>query len=77
VSFFPQLVAGPIVRARDFIPQIRKPLFVSQEVERRIIENTFYKVDTDIIGDDCFLKQTGENQEDSPEATEKENSVSI
>lgn len=29
VSFFPQLVAGPIVRARDFVPQIRKPLFVS------------------------------------------------
>ena len=28
VSFFPQLVAGPIVRARDFIPQIRKPLYV-------------------------------------------------
>ena len=25
VSFFPQLVAGPIVRARDFIPQIRQP----------------------------------------------------
>lgn len=32
VSFFPQLVAGPIVRARDFIPQIRKPLWVSQEM---------------------------------------------
>ena len=32
LSFFPQLVAGPIVRARDFIPQIRKPLFVSQEM---------------------------------------------
>ncbi len=32
VSFFPQLVAGPIVRARDFLPQIRKPLFVSQEM---------------------------------------------
>lgn len=30
VSFFPQLVAGPIVRARDFIPQIRRPLFVSR-----------------------------------------------
>lgn len=29
VSFFPQLVAGPIVRARDFIPQIRQPLRVS------------------------------------------------
>lgn len=32
VSFFPQLVAGPIVRAKDFIPQIRRPLFVSQEM---------------------------------------------
>lgn len=29
VSFFPQLVAGPIVRARDFLPQIRRPLYVS------------------------------------------------
>lgn len=32
VSFFPQLVAGPIVRARDFIPQIRKPLTVTREM---------------------------------------------
>lgn len=32
VSFFPQLVAGPIVRARDFLPQIRKPLMVTQEM---------------------------------------------
>ncbi|MCM1313283.1 MAG: MBOAT family protein [Bacteroides sp.] len=32
VSFFPQLVAGPIVRARDFIPQIRRPLVVSREM---------------------------------------------
>lgn len=29
VSFFPQLVAGPIVRANDFIPQIRRKLVVS------------------------------------------------
>ena len=29
VSFFPQLVAGPIVRAKDFIPQIRRPLCVT------------------------------------------------
>ncbi|HTF80247.1 MAG TPA: MBOAT family O-acyltransferase, partial [Cytophagales bacterium] len=29
ISFFPQLVAGPIVRAKDFIPQIRKPNVVS------------------------------------------------
>ena len=32
VSFFPQLVAGPIVRASDFIPQIRRPLYVSREM---------------------------------------------
>lgn len=30
VSFFPQLVAGPIVRAADFLPQIHKPTFVTQ-----------------------------------------------
>lgn len=31
VSFFPQLVAGPIVRARDFIPQIRRnPIVISR-----------------------------------------------
>lgn len=29
VSFFPQLVAGPIVRAKDFIPQIRRPLSIT------------------------------------------------
>ena len=33
VSFFPQLVAGPIVRARDFIPQIRRPLSVTSEMK--------------------------------------------
>lgn len=32
VSFFPQLVAGPIVRASDFLPQISKPSFVSAEM---------------------------------------------
>lgn len=30
ISFFPQLVAGPIVRARDFIPQIHRKVFVSK-----------------------------------------------
>ncbi|MGL5785512.1 MAG: MBOAT family O-acyltransferase [Bacteroidales bacterium] len=29
ISFFPQLVAGPIVRAKDFIPQIHKPVHVT------------------------------------------------
>ncbi len=31
VSFFPQLVAGPIVRAKDFIPQIYRPIRVTQQ----------------------------------------------
>ncbi len=30
VSFFPQLVAGPIVRAADFIPQLYKPYSLSK-----------------------------------------------
>lgn len=29
VSFFPQLVAGPIVRAADFLPQIKRPYYLS------------------------------------------------
>lgn len=32
ISFFPPLVAGPIVRARDFISQIRQPLVVTSEM---------------------------------------------
>lgn len=32
VSFFPQLVAGPIVRASDFLPQIYKPTIVTDEM---------------------------------------------
>jgi len=32
VSFFPTLLAGPILRARDFLPQVRKPLNVSREM---------------------------------------------
>ncbi|GGX20637.1 MBOAT family O-acyltransferase [Aquimarina muelleri] len=31
VSFFPQLVAGPIVRASDFVPQIRKEISITKE----------------------------------------------
>lgn len=32
VTFFPQLVAGPIIRAYDFAPQIYKPVHVSKEM---------------------------------------------
>ena len=31
VTFFPQLVMGPIVRARDFIPQIQEPFSLNKE----------------------------------------------
>lgn len=41
VSFFPQLVAGPIVRARDFVPQIRKPLRITN---RMFAEGIFFIV---------------------------------
>lgn len=32
VSFFPQLVAGPIVRASEFIPQLYRPYVLTKEV---------------------------------------------
>jgi alginate O-acetyltransferase complex protein AlgI len=35
VSFFPQLVAGPIVRATDFAPQIRKPIVITNDMFAR------------------------------------------
>lgn len=37
VSFFPQLVAGPIVRAADFLPQIYKPTIVTKEMFGRAV----------------------------------------
>lgn len=47
-TFFPPLIAGPIVRARDFIPQIHRPLFVSPEMMNRgvflIMSGLFKKV---------------------------------
>lgn len=47
VTFFPQLVAGPIVRAAEFIPQIRKEIHVSNEALARamflIISGLFKK----------------------------------
>lgn len=32
VSFFPQLVAGPIVRAADFLPQLNRPTLVTKDM---------------------------------------------
>ena len=32
VSFFPTLLAGPILRARDFLPQVHKPVVVTRQM---------------------------------------------
>ena len=45
MTFFPHLVAGPIVRAKDFIPQIKNPIFVNSEV----IKNAFLRIMTGLI----------------------------
>ena len=37
VSFFPPLVAGPIVRAKDFLSQLHKPLHVDKEMFGRAV----------------------------------------
>lgn len=37
VSFFPQLVAGPIVRASDFLPQVNKPYQLNRDDYSRAI----------------------------------------
>jgi alginate O-acetyltransferase complex protein AlgI len=37
VSFFPQLVAGPIVRAKDFLPQLREKIQNSHSTKLRLI----------------------------------------
>ncbi len=56
LSFFPKLVMGPIVRASDFIPQIRKPLHVTSEDISRglylILGGLFKKV---IISDYIYV----------------------
>lgn len=47
ISFFPQLVAGPIVKAHDFIPQINKKYFTKIDWEycfRAIITGYFLKM---------------------------------
>ncbi|WP_171036971.1 MBOAT family protein [Maribacter algarum] len=40
ISFFPQLVAGPIVRARDFIPQLKKNTFFT-DINFQLAANYF------------------------------------
>jgi len=42
MTFFPHLVAGPIVRARDFIPQINNPLVV----DRNLLYESLFRIMT-------------------------------
>jgi D-alanyl-lipoteichoic acid acyltransferase DltB (MBOAT superfamily) len=37
MTFFPHLVAGPIVRAKDFLPQIKNPLIINATVYKESI----------------------------------------
>ena len=39
VAFFPQLVAGPIVRAKDFLPQLREKIEDGSDALKKIIIN--------------------------------------
>lgn len=56
LSFFPKLVMGPIVRASDFIPQIRKDIFVNEyDVSRGlflILSGLFKKV---VVSDYIYI----------------------
>lgn len=45
MTFFPHLVAGPIVRAKDFIPQIKNPILV----DNKVINNAFLRIMTGLV----------------------------
>lgn len=52
VTFFPQLVAGPIIRARDFLPQLREKISNSQTSNKLcqiIIHNSNLKLGLTIV----------------------------
>ncbi len=52
VTFFPQLVAGPIVRASDFLPQIRQQPFISKdEIGRAFLLIIFGLIKKAVIAD--------------------------
>jgi len=52
VSFFPQLVAGPIIRAKDFLPQLREKIDsfnTGQKLRLIVIDNSNLKLGITII----------------------------
>jgi len=58
VAFFPQLVAGPILRASQFIPQIREKFSGSGQLSfiQRIIENSNLKLGITLMSFGFFKK---------------------
>ncbi len=57
VAFFPQLVAGPIVRAADFLPQLREKLEVGGgNLKQIIIHNSNLKLGVTIMAFGFFKK---------------------
>jgi alginate O-acetyltransferase complex protein AlgI len=59
VSFFPQLVAGPIIRAKDFLPQLREKIenVNSKQILRKIIiDNSNFKLGITIMAFGFFKK---------------------
>jgi len=52
VSFFPQLVAGPIIRAKDFLPQLREKINganPSQQLKQIVLHNANLKLGITIM----------------------------
>ncbi len=51
VTFFPQLVAGPIVRAKDFLPQLREKLddFQTSKIRLILVQNKNLKLGITIM----------------------------
>ena len=68
VSFFPQLVAGPIVRAIDFVPQIDKPYNVSKQEYNRAIYLIVSGLIKKILVSDYIAANFVDRVFDSPES---------
>jgi len=58
VVFFPQLVAGPILRAHEFLPQLREKLenMTSNSIRQIIIENQNFKLGITMMAFGFFKK---------------------
>ncbi|MBL8786191.1 MAG: MBOAT family protein, partial [Deltaproteobacteria bacterium] len=57
VAYFPQLVAGPIVRAADFLPQLHKPSYLS----RQQVSRALWLIGVGIIKKVCIADILGVN----------------